>query len=129
MCAAQAIAIARHANDPLLLAKALKMLGESLCEMGKPADAVPVLLEALENARSANDRNQTSGILTNLGLAQLYGARCGIAYECFEQALDVLPAHAPILRALALWLIKANYYLGLGRSNVDLMRLKPRTRS
>ena len=30
MCAAQAIAIARHANDPLLLAKALKMLGVAL---------------------------------------------------------------------------------------------------
>ncbi len=102
-CAAQAIAIARRANDPLFLAKSLKLLGLVLAEMGKPAEAVPVLLEALENARSASDGHQISGVLTNLGLAQLYGARYGIAYECFEQALDVLPAHAPDLsRAVAL---------------------------
>lgn len=54
--------------------------------MGKPAEAVPVLLEALENAQLAGDGNQVSGVLVNLGIAQLYGARHGIAYECFEQA-------------------------------------------
>jgi putative two-component system response regulator len=96
-CAAQAVAIARHANDPELLAKALKILGGTLCEMGKPADAVPVLLEALESARSANECNQASGILTNLGIAQLYGARCGIAHECFEQAWQILPENAPTI--------------------------------
>ena len=103
MCAVQAERIARRANDPLLLAKALKMQGVLLAEMGKPADGVPVLLEALENARLASDDNQVSGVLVNLGIAQLYGARYGVAYECFEQALDVLPAHVPDLsRAIAL---------------------------
>ena len=103
VCVAQAAAIARRAQDPLLLAKALKLLGGSLAEMGKPAEAVPVLLEALENARSARDGHQVSGVLVNLGLAQLYGARHGNAYECFEQALHVLPANAPDLaRAVAL---------------------------
>ncbi len=57
---AQAAAIARRANDPLLLAKALKLMGGLLAEMGKPADAVPVLLEALENARSGEDARQIS---------------------------------------------------------------------
>ena len=33
----------------------------------------------------------------NLGIAQLYGARCGIAYECFEQAWEILPENAPTL--------------------------------
>jgi putative two-component system response regulator len=94
VCAAQAVAIGRRANDLGLLARALKFTGGLLCEMGKPAEAVPVLLEALENARSESDGIQTAGILTNLGLAQLYGARYGIAYECFEQALNAL-AHAP----------------------------------
>ena len=103
VCFAQAAAIARRAHDPLLLAKALKLLGGSLAEMGKPAEAVPILLEALENARLASDDTQASGVLVNLGLAQLYGARHGIAYECFEQAFNVLPAHAPDLtRAYAL---------------------------
>ena len=103
LCVEQAAAIARRANHPLLLAKALKFTGGLLCEMGKPAEAVPVLLEALENARLVGDSDQTSGILTNIGLAQLYGARYGIAYECFEQALNGLPAHAPdIERAFAL---------------------------
>ena len=41
-CAAQAIAIARGASDPLFLAKALKLLGLVLAEMGRPAEAVPV---------------------------------------------------------------------------------------
>ena len=50
----------------------------------------------------------------NLGVAQLYGARCGIAYECFEQALDVLAGERTnILRALASWSIKAKYCSGL----------------
>ena len=40
---------------------------------------------------------QISGVLTNLGLTQFCGARYGIAYECFEQALEALPAHAPDL--------------------------------
>ena len=92
VCTAQSASIARRSNDPLLLAKALKMQGAMQVEMGKPADGVPVLLEALENARSANDTNQISGVLSNLGVAQLCGARYGIAYECFKQALDVLPA-------------------------------------
>ncbi len=30
----------------------------------------------------------------NLGVAQLYGARYGIAYECFEQAWEILPENA-----------------------------------
>ena len=58
VCAAQAATIARRASDPLLLAKALKLQGVLQAEMGQPADAVPVLLEALQNARSANDANQ-----------------------------------------------------------------------
>ncbi len=90
-CAAQAATIALRANDPLLFAKALKIQGIALAEMGKPADAVPILLEALENARTANDTKQISGVLINLGVAQFYGARYGIAYECFEQAMNALP--------------------------------------
>ena len=46
MCVEQAAAIARRANYPLLLARALRFEGGLLCEMGKPAEAVPVLLEA-----------------------------------------------------------------------------------
>ncbi len=101
-CAAQAAAIGRRANDPLLLAQALKLQGVVLAEMGQPADAIPVLLEALENARAAGNHKQTSAVLTDLGLAQLFGARYSIAYECFEQALRVLPAHAELARAVAL---------------------------
>ncbi len=96
-CAARAVAIARRVGDPVLLAKALKVVGASLSEMGKPAEAIPVLLAALENVRSAKDGKQTSSVLTNLGLAQLYGARYGTAFECFAQALDVLPPHAYVL--------------------------------
>ena len=96
-CAAQAVAIARCVGDPVLLAKALKVVGASLSEVGKPADAVPFLLEALENGRSAKDGKQTSGVLVNLGLAQLYGARYGTAFECFAQALDVLPPQVDAL--------------------------------
>ena len=97
VCAIQASDIARRANDPALLARALKVLGVLLAEVGKPAEGVPVLLEALESARLANDDAQISGVLNNLGVAQLYGARYGIAYACFEQALDALPANAPDL--------------------------------
>ena len=103
VCVAQAASIARRANEPALLAKVLKVRGLVLTEMGKPAEAIPVLLEALESARSSNDASQISGVLTNLGVAQLYGARYGIAYECFEQAQNVLPVHVQgYQRAIAL---------------------------
>ena len=103
VCVARATSIARRVNDPALLATVLKMQGLLLTEMGRPADAIPVLLEGLENARSANDVLRTSGILCNLGVAQLCGARYGIAYECFEQAQNVLPVHVQgYERAIAL---------------------------
>jgi putative two-component system response regulator len=110
ICAARAAAIARHADDPLLLAKALKMVGLSRCDMGKPADSVPVLLEALENARSASDARQIASVLINLGVAQLCGARYGIAYECFEQAMDALPPNIDALM-LAYVLVNQGYLL------------------
>lgn len=80
------------------------MNGVVLPEMGKPADAVPVFLEALQNARSANDALQISEVLNNLGIAQLYGARYGIAYECFKQALDALPStHSYDVKRASAW--------------------------
>ena len=103
MCAAQAVAIARHANDPVLLAKTLKMLGVALCEMGKPADAVPVLLEALENARSANDaqsdfRDSYSiwGLRSSMALAAVSPTSVS------SKRWTYLPEHAPNFARLRL---------------------------
>jgi putative two-component system response regulator len=100
--AVQAVTIARCIGKPLLLAKALKMLGLSLSDMGKPADAIPILLAALENAHAANNSAEIAGVLINLGVTQLYGARHGIAYECFDQALSVMPPFRASDRVCAL---------------------------
>ncbi len=53
-------------------------------------EAVPVVLEGLENARIANDEREIWQSLCNLGLALSYGARYGVALECYEQATAIV---------------------------------------
>lgn len=89
-CSTAALTVARAVNEPTVLAKSLKILGISLFERGMLTEAVPVVLEGLENARIANDEREIWQSLCNLGLALSYGARYGVALECYEQATAIV---------------------------------------
>lgn len=108
VCSAAAVALARTLGEPCVRAKALKIMGIALFEGGKLAEAIPVVLEGLENARLARDDVQVSETLTNLGITLQYAARHSLAQECYEQATAISP------RSSQVWTNKAYLFLEVG---------------
>ena len=87
--AEQAAKLAERLEDPLLCAKAFKMLGVVHLETGNYPDAVTTFTRALAAARAANDAVQEVDILSNIGLAHQYAGHFGIAIPCYERAVEV----------------------------------------
>ena len=90
-CSSAAVVLARAIDDSTARAKALKFLGLALSEASYVAESIPIQMEALEHARKAQDAEQISENLNNLGVSLLYAARYGAAQECFEQASAASP--------------------------------------
>lgn len=89
-----AVQVARTVGDAVLCVTALTYLSSILTDNGKPGDAIPILLEALQYIDLAPDDFQRAMILNNLGLALMHSARYGAAYECFEQSITLSPRSA-----------------------------------
>jgi HD-GYP domain-containing protein (c-di-GMP phosphodiesterase class II) len=102
--AEQAAALADHLGDPVLRAKALKMLGVVQVETGNYPDSVSAFTGALAAARTANESVQEVDILSNLGLAHQYAGHYSAAIPCYERAVEVAEANEipPLARATAL---------------------------
>ena len=107
-CSSAAVALARSLDDSAVRANALKFHGISLFEAGYLAESIPIHMEALENARKAQNPVDISETLNNLGVSLLHAARYGAAQECFQQAADVSPASA------LTWLNKGDLLLEVG---------------
>jgi tetratricopeptide (TPR) repeat protein len=102
--AEQAVCLADRVGDPVLRAKALKMLGVVHLETGNYPDAVTTFTGALAAARTAGESVQEVDILSNLGLAHQYAGHYSAAIPCYERAVEVAEANAipPLARATAL---------------------------
>lgn len=102
--AEQAVSLAERIGDPILRAKALKMLGVVHLETGNYPDAVTTFTGALAAARAAGESVQEVDILSNLGLAHQYAGHYSAAIPCYERAVEVAEANAipPLARATAL---------------------------
>jgi putative two-component system response regulator len=102
--AEQAAALASRLREPLLNAKAMKMLGLIYIETGNYPDAISSLTAALTSAREAADPVQEVDILSNLGLAHQYAGHYSAAIPSYERAVEVAEAHGipPLARATAL---------------------------
>ena len=102
--ATQAVAMSRKLDDPILLAKALKMLGVVYLESGSYPDTVSALTAALVAAREAQDFVQEVEILSNLGLAHQYAGHYSAAIPCYERAVELAESAgtADVGRAVAL---------------------------
>ncbi len=102
--ATQADLLARRMGDPVLRAKAMKMLGVVYCESGNYPGAVSALTGALSAARSAGDPVQEADILSSLGLSHQYAGHFGAAIPCYERSIEVSEEAGvpPLGRAVAL---------------------------
>jgi putative two-component system response regulator len=102
--AEQAVCLADRVGDPVLRAKALKMLGVVHLETGNYPDAVTTFTGALAAARTAGESVQEVDILSNLGLAHQYAGHYSAAIPCYERAVEVAEVNAipPLARATAL---------------------------
>ena len=100
--ALEAVAIAERVGEPVLLAKALKLLGCSYEETGNYLDAISALAKGLSVARAAGDSQQEAEILINLGIAYQYARQFSSAVPCYERAAEVADAAgaSPVGRAL-----------------------------
>lgn len=87
--ATRAVKIAEQVGDPLLLTKALKLLGVICIETGDYPGAVGAYGRALETARQAADPVQEAEVLSNLGLAHQYAGHFSAAVPCYERAAEV----------------------------------------
>src|SRR6266436_4045995 len=90
--AEQAAALAERVGDPVLRAKAMKMLGVVHMETGNYPDAVSAFTAALTSAQEAGDPVQEVEILSNLGLAHQYAGHYSAAVPCYERAVEVAEA-------------------------------------
>jgi len=90
--ATQAVAMAERLGDPVLRAKALKVLGAVYLESGSYPDTVSAFTAALEAARAAADLTQEGDILSNLGLAHQYAGHYSAAVPCYERAVELADA-------------------------------------
>ena len=101
--ALQAVGIASRLGDPVLRAKALKILGVIYLETGSYPDTVSTFTLALSAARESADRTQEGEIFSNLGLAHQYAGHYSAAVPCYERAVELAEAgeNAPYLRAAA----------------------------
>ena len=64
-CASASLKIARALEDSALRAKALKLQATCLTATGQDAAAIQLLLQALPDAKLADDRPQVAAILNN----------------------------------------------------------------
>jgi putative two-component system response regulator len=87
--ATRAAEIAEHVGDPLLLTKALKMLGVICIETGDYPGAVGAFGRGLESAKLAGDAVQEAEIFSNLGLAHQYAGHFSEAVPCYERAAEI----------------------------------------
>ncbi len=87
--ALQAVEIAKVVGEPLILAKAYKLLGVIYLESGAYPETVSTFSKALDAAIDAGDRNQEAQILSNLGLAHQYAGHYGAAVPCYERAVEL----------------------------------------
>ncbi len=90
--AEQAAALAERLGDPVVRAKALKMLGVVHLETGNYPDAVTTFTRALAAARVAGESVQEVDILSNLGLAHQYAGHYDAAIPCYERAVECAEA-------------------------------------
>jgi len=102
--AGQAAALSEQLGDPVLSAKAMKMLGVVHLETGNYPGAVSAFTAALAAAHVAGDPVQEVDILSNLGLAHQYAGHYSAAVPCYERAVEVGEAAStpPLLRATPL---------------------------
>src|SRR5882757_7281460 len=102
--AGQAAALAEQLGDPVLSAKAMKMLGVVHLETGNYPGAVSAFTAALAAARVAGDAVQEVEILSNLGLAHQYAGHYSAAVPCYERAVEAAEAAGtpPLSRATPL---------------------------
>lgn len=81
------VARARQLNDPVLLCKALKLLGLMRAETGNLPEASKACNEGIDIARAAKNRRAEAELWINLGLAHQYAAQYSDATACFDRVL------------------------------------------
>jgi len=87
--AEQAVLLSDRLRDPVLSAKASKMLGVLYNETGNYPGAVNSFTLALAAAHEAHDPVQEVEILSNLGLSHQYAGHYEAALPCYERAVEV----------------------------------------
>jgi putative two-component system response regulator len=97
--AALCVERARRLSDPVLLCKALKLLGLLRAETGNLPEASKACNEGIDVARAAKNSLLEAELWINLGLAQQYAAQYGDAAACFDRVL-ALSDNDPSLKAL-----------------------------
>lgn len=114
-CAGYAVKIADAIADNGLRARSRKALALSFQETGRPAEAITVLVDALQHAEAAHLAEETAEILTNLSIALRNCAQYGAAYECLRKVLDLRPYPLAWENLSTLLLMVGDISGGLGR--------------
>lgn len=78
---------ARRLGDPVLLCKALKLLGLLRAETGNLPEASKACNEGIDVAQTAGNRQLEAELWVNLGLAQQYAAQYSDSAACFDRVL------------------------------------------
>ena len=87
--ARQAVDLARQLKKTNLLRKSLTVLGVCYADAGNVSLAVECYAEAIDCAKSMNDKVSEGIVFINLGVALTYAAQYRDAIECFEHVLHL----------------------------------------
>ena len=87
--ARQAVDLAREIKAISLLRKSLTVLGVCYADAGNVSLAVECYAEAIDCAKSINDKVSEGIVFINLGVALTYAAQYREAIECFEYVLQL----------------------------------------